>query len=196
MNALILDKVPFSGEYPEKHFGEHFNSILWVKFTDNACQEWVGSFSKVYSDFNKVLTDNATETAFVIAGGQGYLIDINTKELLHETDIPTIESLIHTSNPEYYLLGACYCIYIFDNRKLLKRYDPPFTVDGIWFREQQGQKAIGELYSGQYQQDSNLEFSFDLVTHEITFDKPEEEIKKNEGLISQFLRSLNIKRIN
>ncbi len=144
-----------------------------------------------------------------MAGGQGYLIDISTRELLHEMDdIPVLESVIHTTNPEYFLVGACYCIYIFDNRKLIKRYDPDFTVDGIYFTEQKDQKAIGHLYSYQFQQDLNVGFEFDLITIEMTIDKnvkvrqlgpfefvtvTEKEVKENESFFTKILRRLTDK---
>lgn len=206
MSAEILYQTPTSGDYPEKHFGQTFNFRLWVKFTDNNLQEWVGCFSRLYQTFDKVLTDNANETAFIVAGGQGYLIDISTGELLHEMDdMPVLESVIHTTNPEYFLVGACYCIYIFDSRKLIKRYDPDFTVDGIYFTEQKNQKAIGHLYSYEYQQDLNVGFSFDLVTNEMTINKnvkfrqlgpfefvtaTEKEVKENESFFTKILRRL------
>jgi hypothetical protein len=209
MSAEILNQTPTSGDYSEKHFGHTFNFQLWVKFTDNNFQEWVGCFSRPNQTFDKVLTDNANETAFIVAGGQGYLIDISTRELLHEMeDIHVLESLIHTTNPEYFLVGACYCIYIFDNRKLIKRYDPNFTVDGIYFTEQRDQKAIGHLSSYEYQQDLNVGFEFDLVTNEMTIDKnvkvrqlgpfefvtvTEKEIKENEGFFTKVLRLLTDK---
>lgn len=204
MSAEILDQTPISGEYPEKHFGQTFNSRLWVKFMDNNFQEWVGCFPRPYHTFDKVLTDNANETAFVVAGGQGYLVDITTKDLLHELDdIPALESIIHTTNPEYFLIGACYCIYIFDNKKLIKRFDPDFTVDGIFFTGQKDQKAIGHLYSYQFQQDLNVGFAFDLITNEMTIDKKikirqlgpfefvtatEKGIKENENFFTRILR--------
>jgi len=209
MSAEILNQTPTSGDFPEIHFGQTFNSRLWIKFTDNNFQEWVGCFPRPYQTFDKVLTDTANETAFIVAGGQGYLIDISTRELLHEMDdIPVIESVIHTTNPEYFLVGACYCIYIFDNRKLIKRYDPDFTVDGIYLTEQKDQKAIGHLYSYQFQQDLNVGFEFDLTTNEMTIDKnvkvrqlgpfefvtvTEKAVKENESFFTKTLRRLTDK---
>jgi hypothetical protein len=209
MSAEILNQTPTSGDFPEKHFGHTFNSRLWVKFMDNNFQEWVGCFPRPYQTFDKVLTDNANETAFIVAGGKGYLIDISTKELVNEIeDIPVLESVIHTTNPEYFLVGACYCIYIIDNRKLIKRYDPVFTVDGIYFTEQKDQKAIGHLYSYQFQQDLNVGFSFDLLTNEMVIDQnvkirqlgpfeyvkvTEKKTEEKESFFTKILRRLTAK---
>ena len=172
MSAEILTQIPKSGDYPEKHFGENFNSQLWVKFVDNDDIEWVGCFPRQYENFDKVETNLTNETAFIIAGGKGFLVDIQKRELCYELDeIPVIESLIVTTNPEYYLVGACYYIYIFDSRQLLKCYEPNFIVDGIYLTEQLGHKAIGHLYSYQFSQDYNVGFEFDILTNELTINK-------------------------
>lgn len=177
MSASILEFTPQSGDYPEKHFGQTFNSRLWIKFTDNNQQEWVGCFSKQYPTADKVVTSADNETAFVLAGGRGYLIDIKTRELLHSLeDLPTIESLIHTTEPEYFILGACYLVYIFDTRNFIKEIDPVLTVDGIYFTDQQGKKAIGHLYSYEYDQNYNVGFEFDLENETWTID-PNKKVK-------------------
>jgi hypothetical protein len=199
MSALILDRTPRSGDYSEKHFGRTFNSKLWIKFTDNNEEEWVGCFSKQYPTADKVVTSSNNESAFILAGGNGYLIDIQTRELLHLIDdLPTIESLIHTTDPEYFILGACYCIYLFDTRKFIKQIDPGFTVDGIFFTDQRGKKAIGHLYAPAYSQNSNVSFEFSLENEAWTIDpnekvellghveveRPKEKVKSN-GLLAK-----------
>jgi hypothetical protein len=209
MSAEILNNTPLSGEFPERHFGENYNSGLWIRFTDNNYEDWVGCFSRPYQTFDKVLTNSTNETAFVVAGEQGYLIDISSKELLHAMEnIHVLESVIHTINPEYFLIGASYCIYIFDSKGLVKRYEPEFTVDGIYFTEQIGQKAIGHLYSYQFQTDLNVGFEFDLNTNELIIDKnvkirqlgpfefitvTDKIIKEKESIFTKLLRKLTDK---
>ncbi len=174
MTSEILKTTPPSGDFPEKHFGDHFNSRLWVKFTDNALQDWVGCFSKTYQTLDVVLTDCNNETALVVSGGQGYLVDISKRELIYERDeLPTIESAITTTNPDYFLIGACYTIYVFNKQGLVRMIEPHFIVDGIYFLEQQGKKAIGHLYSGMYG-NTNVGFELDLSTFELQVN---EEIK-------------------
>ncbi len=173
MSAEILTTIPKSGEYQEKHFGENFNSQLWIKFIDNEDLEWVGCFPKQYDTFVKVLTNATNESALIISGGQGFLLDISKKEILYIIDdMPLIESAILTANPEYFLVGACYCIYILNKNGLIKVYDPNFRVDGIHFTEQKEDKAIGYIYlpHSVNQQDIFLGFEFDLFTNELNID--------------------------
>jgi hypothetical protein len=169
MSAEILPYKPLPGKFQEKHYGSVFNSQFRVKFTDNNFKEWVGCFPKPYLALDKVLTNSTNETAFVVAGGQGYFIDISNRELIQEIEnIPILESLIHTNSPEYFLVSACYCIYIFDSKKLIQRYKPDFTVDGIYFTGQKGQKVFGHINSCENPLDLNIGFEFDLKTKEIS----------------------------
>jgi hypothetical protein len=77
MSAEILTIIPSSGEFPEIHFGEHFVNPLWIRFVDNDLDNWLGCFPSDYPNvLNKVLVDSTNESAFVVSGGVGYLIDI------------------------------------------------------------------------------------------------------------------------
>ena len=72
MEAIILDNIPVSGEYPEVHFGDNYYDGIWIKFMDSNYEMWVGHFpgsdSKV-SD--KVLVSHDKKTAFVLSGSRG-----------------------------------------------------------------------------------------------------------------------------
>ncbi len=173
MSVEILKNIPVSGEAEEKHFGEHSSkSTLWVEFIDNESQKWFGCFPCHYPKMlNKVLVDSENETAFVFSGGIGYLININKKTLLTETDSPPlVESAIITSNPQYYLVGTFSSFLIFDQKELIKEVLPYMFVDGIYLKSQIGKKAIGNLDSADNQYEKKLDFELDLNTFELTID--------------------------
>lgn len=102
-------------------------------------------FSSDYPNvLNKVLVDKENKSAFVVSGGIGYLVDINNRILKHKTeDHPLIESLILTNDPDYFIAGTFYSIYVFDTDKLIQEITPNITIDGIYFKNQIGRKAIG-----------------------------------------------------
>ena len=168
MSAEILDITPTSGSYSERHFGDHFNYRLWVKF-DNTTEEWVGCFSRPNNvGLDKVLIDKENLTAFVVAGGQGYLVDIVNKVLLVELEEqPLIESAIITTNPNYFIAGTFYSIYILNNKQLVKEVRPDLIIDGIYFSEQQDNEALGKIATAENQYERNLDFVFDLKTFEL-----------------------------
>jgi len=189
MSAEILKITPPSGEFPKIHFGEHFVNPLWIRFVDNDLDNWMGCFSSDYPNvLNKVLVDCTNESAFVVSGGVGYLVDIKNRILKHKTDDqPLIESAISTSNPNYFLAGTFYSIYLFDKEKLIKVVKPDMIVDGIYLKNQTGKKAIGDLATAQDQYNFNTYFEFDLDTFELTMNQ---KVIRNDYKIFETVRVL------
>ena len=182
MSGKILNNIPVSGENPEFHFGEHFRYRLWVEFVNNDLEKWIGCFPKEYPNgFDKVLIDKNNQTAFVIASGQGYLIDIQNHKLKFKTEEhPLIESAIITKNPNYFIVGTSQSVYVFDTENLVNETIPKFMVDGIYFKSQIEKRAIGNLATAENQYDYNMDFEFDLETFEITLNQ--KIIRKQFGL--------------
>lgn len=98
MFAEFINK-PISGQYPEKQFGAISPNCIWVKFTDNKYQDWVGSFRKSWDGYGTfILNLEKQEKAFVVAGGEGFLVDISTRLQLNNQSITDTKSAI--SNDE------------------------------------------------------------------------------------------------
>jgi hypothetical protein len=182
MSGRILNTTPISGEYPEIHFGEHYTKRLWIVFEDNDFEKWYGCFpNDSHQGFNDVLIDKSNNSAFVISSGIGYLINIKTKELIYKTaEHPLIESAILTENPDYFIAGTFYSVYVFDTDKFITEVTPDFMVDGIYFKNQQNKKAIGDLATSENQYDFNMDFEFDLETFDLTLNK--KVIRKQLGI--------------
>jgi hypothetical protein len=173
MSARILTNTPTSGESPEIYFGENFRQTLWVEFVDNEYEKWIGCFQCDYPNvLNEVLVDRENKSAFVVSGGIGHLIDIENRELKYKTEEnPLIESIIQTTNPDYFIAGTFYCVYVIDNEKLIKEVSADELVDGIYFKRQVDRKAVGDLASVDNPFDFNLDFELDLDTFELTVDR-------------------------
>lgn len=173
MSVKILNNVPASGELEEIHFGEHFTHGLWVEFETNDFEKWVGCFPMEYiNGFKTALANQTNKVGFIVAGGLGYLIDIKEKKLILKTDEhPLIESAILTQNPDYFIAGTFYSVYVIDNEKIVREISPDFIIDSIYFKKQQKGKAIGELATAENQYDFNMDFEFDLKTFELTLNQ-------------------------
>ncbi len=173
MSARILTNTPTSGEFPEFYFGEHFRKSLCVEFVDKKYEKWIGCFECNYPNvLNEVLVGKDNKSAFVVSGGIGYLIDIENRKLKYKTEEnPLIESIILTTNPDFFIAGTFYCVYIFDNEKLIKEVLADDLVDGIYFKRQVDRKAAGDLASIENQFEFNLDFELDLDTFELTVDR-------------------------
>lgn len=210
MSGKIINATPISGEFPEIHFGEHFTSRLWVEFEDNDFEKWYGCFPNISRQgFNNVLIDKNNISAFVVSSGVGYLINITTKELIFKTEEHfLIESAILTENPDYFIAGTFYSVYVFDSEKLIKEVTPDFMVDGIYFKTQQDRKAIGDLATAENQYDFNVDFEFDLESFELTMNKKfqrkrfgafetvkvvDKDYKPSPNLIQRLLQKIGLK---
>lgn len=176
MNIEILTQIPISGKYEEVHFGDNFNQSLWIEFNISKTNYWVGCFSKLYENgLNKVLYDVNEKTCCVIAGGKGYLINIETKNIIFETDeYPLIESLVQSISPNYYFLGNYYSVYVLNKQGLIKEIKPDFMVDGIYVESQLEGKIIGKVDSAENQYEKPLPISIDLDSLEFDpyYEKP------------------------
>lgn len=212
MSGKILNITPISGEFPEIHFGDHFTSRLWIEFEDNDFKKWYGCFPKdSRQGFNIVLVDKNNNSAFVVSSGVGYLINIATKELIFKTEEhPLIESAILTENPDYFIAGTFYSVYVIDLKTLIKEVTPDFMVDGIYFKTQQDKKAIGDLATAENQYDYNVDFEFDLESFELTMNQKfqrkrfgafetvkvvDKNYKHSPNLIQRLLHKFGIKSI-
>jgi len=82
-----------------------------------------------------------------------------------------IESIIKTTKPDYFIAGTFYCVYVFDNEKLIKEISAGELVDGVYFKRQVDRKAVGDLASIENQFEFNLNFELDLDTFELTVDR-------------------------
>ena len=87
MEFEILSKPPISGTVVERHFNVSAASNLWVKFMDPEGDEWVGVFGNGITRFEAVVPfgDDPEGAVLVIAGGQGYIIDLSSRTLVRQT---------------------------------------------------------------------------------------------------------------
>src|SRR5262252_7820658 len=89
MNAELLTTAPMSGSIRERHYHVSARTNAWVRFNDGLGDEWVGVFGAGEpSRFYAVIpfADDGGLTILVIAGGQGYVVDARSGELLRRTE--------------------------------------------------------------------------------------------------------------
>jgi hypothetical protein len=172
MKIEILREIPISGKFSEKSFGTNFKSTLWVKFTTDDFQEWVGNFSRSSNKKDEVLADEKNGVCIVIAGGMPYAVNVSTKEeILEFEDYPFVESAIKTDNPNLFLLAKFYEIQVVNPALEIREYSPNFTVDGIYLLSQKDNVVLGHLYSPLLSQNKHVGFEFNLTTFQFKIDK-------------------------
>ena len=79
----VLTTPPISGTVDEVRF-DAVGDCSWVRFADAVGAQWCGVFGPGCVR-GRAAAVNPDGQAFVIASGQGYLVDVNTRKLLHKT---------------------------------------------------------------------------------------------------------------
>jgi hypothetical protein len=168
MEIEILKQTPKSGKFKEIHFGENFNSCLWVDFYISDENHWLGCFSKLYENgIDKFVYDKSSMLCLIVSGGKGYLINIENGELIYNSEeYPLVQSVTLSIQPNYFFIGTFYCVFVINTKGFLKEIRPDFMVDGIYLEKQEGNKIIGTVESAENQYNKRLDISIDIDTLE------------------------------
>jgi len=117
----VLETPPISGEYNEYRYNAA-GDCTWVHFQrsyEDRHEEWIGIFGTGFwppTKADAVLFPKG-DTAFIIAGGAGYCIDLTTKAIIYESECDYLAECvaIETRNVIVCNDGATQ-ILIFDER--------------------------------------------------------------------------------
>ena len=107
MHFELLKRIPVSGTFTERQYSSSAKSNLWVRFELDDGSEWVGIFGHSgLALYNAVVSfpDDAS-TILVVAGGQGYIIDVITGELIRKTPWDYSYSAIPVPGRDFVLLA-------------------------------------------------------------------------------------------
>lgn len=81
----IIAGLPATGPLPEQ-FSHHGSGThregLVVRFKTPTDQVWIGNFQPGLSQFSNVFTQFGLDRCYVVAGGQGYIVDAKTRRCL------------------------------------------------------------------------------------------------------------------
>lgn len=173
MNAEFINK-PISGKYPEKHFGSISPHCLWVKFNDNIENEWVGSFEIGCIKKVELIFQFQNNKVFIIANGDGYLIDVSLKKQINESAISHIESaLFNKENDTIYFIDG-YVINYIDSKGNVDVLFSDYNFDKIILKKIKENKLYGFYWHYQSSTDC-FDFEIDLITKVIKDSFPIEE---------------------
>ena len=100
MFVEFIDR-PISGQFQEKHFGQVTPYAAWALFTNNDYSQWAGSFARGWEGFATLIINLEKEAkAFVVAGGDAYLIDVTTQQMLNKEELSGIKTAISDAERE------------------------------------------------------------------------------------------------
>lgn len=169
---------PTSGQYPEKHFGGISPNCLWVKFTDKEYQDWIGSFQQGWDEKGTFIINlDKKDKAFVVAGGQSFLIDISTKQLINKKEISDIKSAIVNNDQTIIYFSGGYDLQFLDLEGNVSILFDNYYFDDIKLIEIKDNKLYAKYWH--YQSDTEpFHFEIDLQRKEVKdsfFDKDRQE---------------------
>ncbi len=143
--AHLLSSPPVSGSIDEVRF-DAVGNCLWVKFADDEYQEWCGVFGPGFDTFSKAVVTDQSGHCFIISSGQGYIVDVHTRGLLHKTENDALVFVIVIPGRELFI--ACSSIrliayspagVIWQSRRV--------SVDGIKFLEVNESTLTGQVWN-------------------------------------------------
>lgn len=162
MQARILNTPPLSGTIDEIQY-DAIGNCTWVEFS-TLSNVWVGIFGKgkIAENRNAVTLLNNEKNAFVIAGVQGYVINLEMRSLVYKTSDDYLQYVIAV--PEKDLVLACdhTNLMLYNSERKIWESDR-IALDGIKLTESFSTKVLGYIW----QIDGWYSFILDVDKREI-----------------------------
>ena len=152
VEAKLLSEIPLSGSIDELRFNATGN-CTWVEFTDDSYNSWCGIFGHGVETGHSSVAVNVASQSFVISQGQGYLIDINARRLLHLTENDWLISVVSIPESDIFIACTSTEIYAYASTGLLWESER-ISFDGIELNFSDNQEIKGKVW--------NLEGWFDF----------------------------------
>lgn len=163
MEAEILDRPPLSGEFEEHSFVESGDNTLWVKFLDSEYMEWVGVFSQCGWKSNNIVLSLEDKGLFlVVAGGQGYFVDPESRIIAAKTEWDMIEAVAYNNETNSLVATDGLRLAILEGTNMVWSGDR-VSADGISIEKQVGPVVYGRVND---LTEEGSEFSFNIRTKE------------------------------
>ncbi|MCA9251328.1 MAG: hypothetical protein KDA54_09350 [Phycisphaerales bacterium] len=147
MLVEIYTQIPQSGSVTERRFDATGN-CTWVRFAAADADEWTGVFGN--GDIvrhSKAVLFGDNRTAFVIAAGQGYIVDAVTGEMLHKTPEDCFCDAISVPGRDFIIACDFTDLYAVSQSGVIWRSER-IALDGIKFGSSTDQSLTGECWCG------------------------------------------------
>lgn len=139
----VLKVAPPSGEYEEVQFNAS-SSSTFVKFVADG-KGWVGVFGNGVRPGKKVVPFNGNRHAFVIADGNGYVVDVKTRQLTFESDDEMLVDVIIIPDREVVVACNHTDLMVFDPQRERGVLEQAAT-DQIVFEKADTKHVYGKLW--------------------------------------------------
>jgi hypothetical protein len=141
----VLSSPPISGTVDEVHFSA-FGDCTWVRFTGEDDWSWCGVFGPGCLPAKRTAVANADGRCFVIASGQGYLVDARSREVLHKTQNDWLVSAIAIPGRDVFV--ACTYWELLAYRPVGRVWrSRRISIDGIKLLKASNSQLAGQVWN-------------------------------------------------
>ena len=144
----ILPGLPTSGELPEQFsatgMGRHQEGCV-VKFCPDNRPAWIGNFQRGITSLAAVFAHPNETNLIVVAGGQGYVVDISNRQLI-ECFGGMLDSIIRVPNSNIIIFGDCTNFMAYGPAGSLWR-SQRVSWDGVRNVTIKGNELVGEAWT-------------------------------------------------
>lgn len=126
VNAEMLKSRPQSGQFPELHF-DAYDETISVKFEDQNYSEFCGVFGGGFG--SRCDLAQISGRAFIISFGQGYIFDIERRELVHKTECDQLEGVLDAKFGGYFVAHSQIRLFVYASGLVWS--SPRVSADGI-----------------------------------------------------------------
>ncbi|WP_299701534.1 hypothetical protein [uncultured Pontibacter sp.] len=166
-----LNNPPISGQYEEVFFdlqdpwrGKEWHYVL---FTDENGSKWCGHFrEKEISNFLTAELPNKG-IACIVAGGHGYLVDVNKREKIRDLSTDPIISLIADYQTSSFFITTYWDLILIDTNLNELEISLPIQADGIYLKEIEGRKLKMQIEEIGADMKMNFDFYIDLTDNTV-----------------------------
>ena len=144
LKVSILSEPPISGTIKE-HLFDAQGDCTWILF-ERESEIWVGVFGRgALKNYNAVCKFPDDKHVFVIAGGQGYILDCSTRKLCHKTSIDYFVGAMVAPCKDLTIVCDFTRLYAFDTKELIWRSDR-VALDGIKLDSSTENELSGKIW--------------------------------------------------
>ena len=161
MVARLLESIPISGSVDEVRF-DALGDCTWVEFGD-LDSRWVGVFGRGHTTLSSLTRFDVNGAIFVIAGGQGYVIDLAARTCSLKTSCSILQSAIPVSGADMVIACDFTDIFAYGLKSECWSSDR-IAHDGIRLDRANQNELFGEVC---HPSEGWSSFTYDMKTHVI-----------------------------
>ena len=148
MQVEILSGPPVSGTIREHWFNAR-GSCTWARFNGPGGEEWAGVFGEGGSTrYRAAVLFNEQRDAFVVAGGQGYVVDLSARRLRYMTPCDYHVGVIAVPRRDLVIAAGFTDLYAYSSAGPEWRSDR-VALDGIHFEAATPDALTGHVWQGE-----------------------------------------------